>query len=309
MTLFAFQTLRSGGREILYAISCILVTGGMKAAVKEYNIQVDYCAYMVAILLARHQVDSSNANIVWSAVNISENLNLLPYSETANFYVDSDALQHGMSIFQRILNKRVMLIVPEGLESQPVKDFFDLKAAQRVVKVKFLGYSSTPEDETVSELLGRIRSIRDELLRKSNYPESLHASPSSVFSDLFLPLIIRQRAPIIVKDVVPDKRPKRVTRKSPKKLKIRSIQNNTVKLLKSMENNYGEKNVKFYLESALETSSSKKRKFLYDTEISENESDLENQELFAVVDVIEYEPPVVEITFIITESPAVEAPA
>ena len=257
----------------------------MKAAVKEYNIQVDYCACMVAILLARHQVDSSNANIVWSAVNLSEKLNLLPFSETANFYVDSDALQHGMSIFQRILNKRGLLIVPEGLEIQPVKDFFDLKAAQRVVKVKFLGYSSTPEDETASDLLDRIRSIRDELLRKSNYPESLHASPSSVFSDLYLPLIILQRAPVIVKDVVHDKRPKRVTRKSPKKLKIRSIQNNTVKLLKSMENNYGEKNVKFYLESALRTSSSKKRKFLYDTEISENESDLENQELFAVVDV------------------------
>ena len=51
-----------------------------------------------------------------------------------------------------------------------------------------------------------------------------------------------------------------------------------------MENNYGEKNVKFYLESALNTSSSKKRKFLYDTEISENESDLENQEMLVVVD-------------------------
>ena len=31
--------------------------------------------------------------------------------------------------------------------------------------------------------------------------------------------------------------------------------------------------------------------------------------LFAVVDVIKYEPPAVDITFIITESPAVEAPA
>ena len=115
----------------------------MKAAVKEYNIQVDYCACMVAILLARHQVDSSNANVVWSAVNISEKLNLQPFSETANFYVDSDALQHGMSIFQRILNKRVMLIVPEGLEIQPMNDSCDLKAARRVVKIKFVGYSST----------------------------------------------------------------------------------------------------------------------------------------------------------------------
>ena len=55
--------------------------------------------------------------------------------------------------------------------------------------------------------------------------------------------------------------------------------------MKSKDNNYGEKNVKFYLESALKTLSSKKRKFLYDTEISENESDLEIQEMLVVVDV------------------------
>lgn len=257
----------------------------MKAVIKLYSIQVDYCACMVAILLARHQVDSSNANILWSAVNLSEKLNLLPLSDTANFYVDSDALQHGMSIFQRVLNKRGMLVVPEGHEIPAVKDFFDLKSAQRVVKVKFLGYSSFPENETVFKLLGRIRSIRDDLLRKSNFTESPHMSPSTVFSDLFLPVIISMRAPVKVKDVVLDKRPRRVTRKSPKKLKIRSIQNNTEKLLKSMENDYGEKNVKFYLQSALRTSSSKKRKFFYDTENSENESDLENQEIFAVKDI------------------------
>ena len=203
----------------------------MKAVIKLYNIQVDYCACMVAILLARHQVDSSNANILWSAVNLSEKLNLLPLSDTANFYVDFDALQHGMSIFQRVLNKRGMFVVPGGLEIPAVEDFFNLKSAQRVVKVKFLGYSSSPENETVFELLGRIRSIRDDLLRKSNFTESLHMSPSSVFSDLFLPVIISMRAPVKVKDVVPDKRPRRVTRKSPEKLKRRSMQNNTGKLL------------------------------------------------------------------------------
>lgn len=83
---------------------------------------------MVAILLARHQVDSSNANNLCSAVNF-EKLNLLPLSDTANFYVDSDALQHEITIFQRVLNKRGMLVVPEGHEVPAVKDFFDLKSA------------------------------------------------------------------------------------------------------------------------------------------------------------------------------------
>ena len=95
----------------------------MKAAVKEYNLPVDYCACMVAILLARLQVDSSNAEMLWSAVKLSDMLNLLPFAETANFYVDSDALQHGLSIFQRLLNKRGLLLVPEGLEAQTVRVF------------------------------------------------------------------------------------------------------------------------------------------------------------------------------------------
>ena len=73
---------------------------------KDYNLSVDYCACMVAILLARHQVDSSNAEMLWSAVKLSEKLNLLPFADTANFYVDSGALQHRLLIFQRLLNKR-----------------------------------------------------------------------------------------------------------------------------------------------------------------------------------------------------------
>ena len=90
-----------------------------------------------------------------------------------------------------------------------MRDFFHLKFAQRVVKVKFLGYVSSPENETVSDLLGRMWSIRDELMRKSNYPESFRTSPSSVFSDLYLPMIMSIRAPLTAKVIVPEKRPKK----------------------------------------------------------------------------------------------------
>lgn len=181
----------------------------MKATVKEYNLPVDYCACMVAILLARQQVDSSNAEMLRSAVKLSDKLNLLPFADTANFYVDSDALQHGLSIFQRLMDERGLLVVPESLEAETVRNFFHLKFAQGVVKVKFLGYVSSPENETASDLLGRMRSIRDGLERKSNYPESFRTSPSSVFSDLSLPMITSIRAPLTAKVIVPAKRPKK----------------------------------------------------------------------------------------------------
>lgn len=111
----------------------------MKAKLKDYQFSVVYCACMVAILLARHTVDRTNAEVNWSAAKMSENLNRLPLSGSASFYVDADGLQHGMSIFQKLLNRRGLLVVPTGYDIKVVRDFFDLEGAQRTVKVKFLG--------------------------------------------------------------------------------------------------------------------------------------------------------------------------
>ena len=71
----------------------------MVAELKEYQLSVDYCAFMVAILLARHVADRSNTDVQWSALEVSEILNILPLAESANFHMDSNALQHGFSLF------------------------------------------------------------------------------------------------------------------------------------------------------------------------------------------------------------------
>lgn len=244
----------------------------MVAELKEYQLSVDYCAFMVAILLARHIADRSNTDVQWSALEVSEKLNILPLAESANFHVDSNALQHGFSLFQQILNKRGTLLIPVGGELEPVNDFFDLKAAGRTLKIKFLRYNYPPSEETPPELLERILRIRNDLLRKSNYPESLHSSPSSVFSDLFLPMIIGIRAPVLIEEEVTKeiKIPK-ITRKSPSKLQKRRLRHNSLIVLKSVEDCVGEKNTEFYLKSALSESSNKKRKFAENTEISDSE--------------------------------------
>lgn len=247
----------------------------MSGKIKEYQLSVDYCAFMVAILLARHVSDISNTAVQWSALELSEKLNILPFAHTANFHVDSNALQHGLSLFQKILNKRGTLLIPVGRELEPVDDFFDLKAAGKTLMIKFLGYNYPPSEETPPELSGRILRIRNDLLRKSNYPESLHSSPSSVFSDLFLPMIIGIRAPVLIEEEVATeiKIPK-IARKSPSKLQKRRLKYNSLIVLKSVEDSVGEKYTEFYLKSALSESSNKKRKFAENTEISDSE-DLE----------------------------------
>ena len=58
--------------------------------------------------------DRFNTEVQWSALELSEKLNSLPLAQSANFHVDSNALQHGFSLFQQILNKRGTLLIPVG---------------------------------------------------------------------------------------------------------------------------------------------------------------------------------------------------
>ena len=185
---------------------------------KEYLLSVDYCAFMVGILLARHEVDKSNSEKQWSAAEFSQELNKLPYATTGNFHVDSDALQHGVNIFRRHFRNRRLLAVRMGSESIGVQDFFDLVGATRMIEIKFLGYQKSPEHKSESDLLRRILAIRNDLLFKSNYPSSSHSSPASVLCDLHFPMILGLRAQKLEKAVVSILKKTRVTRKSPTKL-------------------------------------------------------------------------------------------
>lgn len=241
----------------------------------EYRPSVDYCAFMVAILLARHEVNKENSEKQWSGAEISEELNDLPYSSSADFYVDSEALQHGLSLFQRQLNKRGLIAVPVVYESEKPRDFFDLVAAQRSIEVKFLGYNKPPDDESEYNLLSRILTIRNSLLCKSKYALSSNSSPSSVLGHLYLPVIISHRYPKVEKIIVRKIVEKKISRKSPSKLKQRAIKNNTIKLLDSVKNKLGFNNIQFYLESAVKLESSKKRKLAYSTE---NEDEIRNED-------------------------------
>lgn len=238
---------------------------------KEYLLSVDYCAFMVAILLARHEVNSNNSEKQWSAAEISQELNKLPYGATTNFHVDTDALQHGLSIFQRQLRSRGFLAVTMG-SAVGAKDFYDLVASTRMIEIKFVGYQKSPEHETESDLLCRILAIRTDLLLKSNYTISCHPSPASVLYELHLPMIR-----ILQAQKVHATKKVRMSRKSPSKLGEKTIKKNTIDLLDTVKKNFGQNNVEFYLNSAMSIEESRKRKLQDITDstddMSENSDD------------------------------------
>ena len=65
------------------------------AKLKEYEVVMDYCACILAIVVARHIVDVHNVNVQWSASQLERSLNDTTLGCNPNFYIDGLALSHG----------------------------------------------------------------------------------------------------------------------------------------------------------------------------------------------------------------------
>ena len=246
----------------------------VKAKQKDYVLSVGYCAFMVAIMIARHTVNNSNLRIQWSAEELSEKLNLLTHTLSANFFVHPHALKHGLTIFQKQINKRGILAIPDATSLKAVPEFFDQDSILISVEVKFVGYYEAPENESEEELLGRIKTIRDDLLCKNNYHPSSHSTPASAFGDLYLPTVKKNlyksqpRSKIAPLEIKP-----RIARKSPIKLKRRALKINAQTLVKSAVRDFGAKHALYYLESAVKEESNRKRKLDANSEDVNNDDD------------------------------------
>jgi hypothetical protein len=247
----------------------------MKAMEKEYELVIDYCAFMVAIVLARHVVTVANIKVQWSAEQLALSLNKLDYSNTPNLRVHTLALKHGISLFKTLISKNDgygNTVVPMNYKGRGPLEYFTLAASKRTFEVIFGSVSSPRAIESQESLMCRVLSIRDHLMSKSNYKPSpnytTYHSASSVYAALYIPLILEMEKPVTVSTV---NKTQLITRKSPSKLTKRAIKNSADEIIASTEMLYGRKNITFYLESAL--IQSKKRK------INQNDNVLNNNNI------------------------------
>ena len=262
----------------------------MKAKEKEYELVIDYCAFMVAIVLARHVVTESNIKQQWTAEQLALSLNKLDYSNTPNLRVHSLALKHSMDIFKTLIAKTDSYghtAVPMFHRAKRTSKYFTLAPARRSYEIIFGSVSSPRDIESQESVMCRVLSIRDKLMSKSNYKASpnytIYYSASSVYAALYSVMVTEMEKPVTVSNV---KKTKLVTRKSPSKLTHRAIQNSANKLIASTERLYGIKHTPFYLESTFKKS--KKRK------INEYESVLNNDINGDINDENNLIPPVVD---------------
>ena len=64
---------------------------------------VEYCAYMVAIMMTRYVIALEKRLIQQTPEEIAAKLNSLEFGQKGNFFVTTVALHHGIYIFKRIL--------------------------------------------------------------------------------------------------------------------------------------------------------------------------------------------------------------
>lgn len=130
---------------------------------------IDYCAFMVAIILARHVVTPENVNKQWSAEKLAASLNTLPYSDTPNLRVHALALTHGMHIFNQRISNRGHTAVTSSRLGNALQEYFALMTSIRSTEIVFASTNNPSVTESVDSVMSRVPIIRNELLMKSHY--------------------------------------------------------------------------------------------------------------------------------------------
>ena len=136
----------------------------MRTPPKEYQLVVDYCAFMVAIALARHVVNDANLRVQFTAEQLASELNILPYANGPNFNVNPLALKHGFQLFHAYLWKIGLSIIDSYHVDKFLVEFFDLRGKNRSAEVIFSSFRSLTFDSE-STILSAVVEFRDGMLK------------------------------------------------------------------------------------------------------------------------------------------------
>jgi hypothetical protein len=224
-------------------------------SLKKYELVVDYCACMVAIVIARQKVDVSNANLQWSASQLEQSLNSTTLGNNPDYYINGLALSHGFLMFRKDLVRRGINVVEIFQEEKCIPCYHDKKFSRMSLEIKFTAYHEPHLAEV--DLLRYILQLRNDILKRNRYEQSPYSSPSLVFGVIQINRMKNRST----KDMETNTNATTANfRKSPSYLAERSIKNVTAKVINSVEGVVGEKHSLYFLKSAVKVLDFKNRK-------------------------------------------------
>lgn len=234
---------------------------------KVASLPIEYCAFMVAIMITRYRYDGERPNVQQSPEKIAERLNSMEYSHKGNFYVTKDALHHGIFLFRRTLQSMGYEIIEMHGKEKQLVDFFTLSSGKRGYEVKFPDFDGVllsplyTEDTLNTDILVN----RDLLLLRGNFTKSNYFSCSSLFLDLFIDIesVVKKNESKPEEFLSPTTEIAIKTfkvRKPLDELSDRSIKNNGKRILEYVESLYGLEDSELYITVAYDLVVKKNRK-------------------------------------------------
>jgi hypothetical protein len=152
----------------------------MKEAPKELSLEHEIALFMLAIVLVRHEVTLSNIREQFSPLQLTNEVNSLPFGNKGNFNVDALALSHGMARFFKgikdIVSKTPQYHSQSG--SPLIAAYHSLPSIVVGMKLTFNIISSTVllnEKETLQAIVAQRDTILSLTNCKSDHPCLLSA--------------------------------------------------------------------------------------------------------------------------------------
>ena len=214
---------------------------------KVLQLELEYAAFMVLIVLVRHVITSESYSFQWSARALAIKLNKESVGKNPNFFIEATALHHGLSVFSKALGMLGITMVQ--IYSKKVfllDEFFNVPSRMRGYKMVFnapIGGMPSSESNAENAILEKIVFIRDRILLIFKYEPSAYICASVIFAELVM----------VTHHGFPSPTPQPHPTRCSSSLGKRQLINIRKQIVDDVSSYYEPSNALFYLEGALET--------------------------------------------------------
>ncbi len=240
------------------------------------GLTLEYCGFMIAIMVERCKVEMFQSNIQNSPVEVARILNSLPGGSNQEFNLDAEALHQGIHHFKRFVTSRGFLVIEMFSEKDRVQQYHDLKChLKKGYNLKFPQFIH--EDlRSMSEISDAIISSRDSMFKMYKIRKSTYLKASYIFMEMHSNIKNTQIEKAENFTSPPLLANKFKTRKNVETVSEKTKKKNAKRILDMIDETVGEQNVTMYLDFVNKLNN-KRRKVGNENRMTNNENDNDMQ--------------------------------